>query len=256
MGKLTGRVALVTGGGKGMGRAVASLFAEEGAKVAVTGRTEADVMTVAGDIGANAMGLRLDVTSRADWQLAIAKVEHSWGKLNILANVAGISEAGSIEDATDDHWRRHMAVNLDAVFYGCQMALPLMKASGESCSIVNVCSTFAQRPVPGFLAYCTSKAAMATMTRTLALELADKGYPIRANTVHPGGTETDMLERSLADTGMPRDEAYKMFLGIHPMGRMGRPEEVAKACLWLASEDSSFTTGTEVNVDGGSFVRA
>jgi len=109
--------------------------------------------------------------------------------------------------------------------------------------------------MPGFGAYCSSKAALTMMTKVLALECAAAGDPIRANTVHPGGTETEMLERALADTGLPRDEAYAMFVKIHPMGRMGRPEEVAQACLWLASDASSFTTGVELNVDGGSFIR-
>lgn len=255
MGSMTGKVALVTGGGKGMGRATARLLAREGGKVIVAGRNAADAQTVATEIGAAASAIRLDVASPADWKAAIEKVRNLWGKLNILVNAAGVSEAGSIEDTSEETWRRHMMVNLDGIFHGCQSALPLMKASGEPCSIVNISSTFAQRPVPGFIAYCTSKAAMTTMTKVIALECASKGYPIRANTVHPGGTETDMLERALAETGLPRQQAYDMFVGIHPMGRMGKPEEVAEACLWLASDASSFTTGSEVNVDGGSFIR-
>jgi len=256
MGVLSGKVALVTGGGKGMGRAIARLFAAEGAKVAVAGRTEADVRDVAGAIGADALPIRLDVTSRDDWAAAIDAVQQAWGKLAILVNGAGLTEAGSTADLSDESWRRQMAINLDGVFYGCQAALPLMKASGEPGSIVNISSSFAQRPVPGFVGYCASKAAMTTLTKVLALELAAEGLPIRANSVHPGGTETDMLEQALADTGLPREEAYQHFVGIHPMGRMGKPEEVAQACLWLASDASSFTTGTEVNVDGGSFIRA
>jgi NAD(P)-dependent dehydrogenase (short-subunit alcohol dehydrogenase family) len=106
-----------------------------------------------------------------------------------------------------------------------------------------------------FAAYSTSKAAVITLTRTVALHCAAQGYNIRANMVHPGGTETDMFEQALADTGLPQQEAYQLFAKIHPMGRMGKPEEVARAALWLASNASSFTTGTEISVDGGSSIR-
>jgi NAD(P)-dependent dehydrogenase (short-subunit alcohol dehydrogenase family) len=201
------------------------------------------------------MPIRLDVADADGWRLAIDQVRSTWGKLNILINAAGLSQAATTESATAELWRRHLAINVEGIFYGCQAALPLMKESGEPGSIVNISSSFGQRPIPGFGAYCASKAALTMMTKVIALECAAAGDPIRANTVHPGGTETEMLEQALADTGLPRQEAYDMFVKIHPMGRMGRPDEVAQACLWLASESSSFTTGIELNVDGGSFIR-
>jgi len=255
MGILSGKVALITGGGKGMGRATARLFAAEGARVAIAARTRSDLEDAAGEIGDGAIPIRLDVTDADAWRDAIAEVERHWGKLNILVNAAGFSQSAPIESASAEHWRRHLAINVEGIFYGCQAALLLIKASGEPGSIVNISSSFGQRPIPGFAAYCASKAALTMMTKVLALECAAAGYPIRANTIHPGGTETDMLEQALAETGLPRDEAYAMFVKIHPMGRMGRPEEVAQACLWLASDASSFTTGVELNVDGGSFIR-
>jgi NAD(P)-dependent dehydrogenase (short-subunit alcohol dehydrogenase family) len=255
MGILSGKVALITGGGKGMGRAAARLFAAEGARVAIAARTEADLQEAAREIGDATLPIRLDVTDIDAWADGIAQVERHWGKLNILVNAAGLSESALIEIASAEHWRRHLKINVEAIFYGCQAALPLIKASGEPGSIVNISSSFGQRPIPGFAAYCASKAALTMMTKVLALECASAGDQIRANTVHPGGTETEMLERALAETGLPRDEAYAMFVKIHPMGRMGRPEEVAQACLWLASDASSFTTGVELNVDGGSFIR-
>lgn len=255
MGVLTGKTALITGAGKGMGAAIARLFAEEGARVALAGRTLGPVERVAGEIGVDAMAIGLDVADRASWTSAVDAVASKWGKLNILVNCAGVSQAASIEDATEENWRQHMATNLDGVFFGCQAALPLLKASGEPASIVNIGSAFALRPMGGFAAYCTSKAAAIALTQTIALHCAAKGYNIRANMVHPGGTETEMFEQALADTGLPRQEAYDLFAKIHPMGRMGKPEEVARAALWLASDASSFTTGVGISVDGGSFIR-
>jgi NAD(P)-dependent dehydrogenase (short-subunit alcohol dehydrogenase family) len=256
MGRLNGKVALVTGAGKGMGKSIARELAAEGAQVLVTGRTEADVMTVAGEIGSRAKGCVLDVTRRDDWHAAIDKVISLWGKLNVLVNNAGITEAGSIEDTTEESWRRQMAINLDSVYYGCQAALPSLKASREPASIVNIASTFAARPMGSYLAYCTSKGAVTTLTRTIALHCASQGLQIRANVIHPGGTETPMLERTFAETRMPRDQVYALFQKMHPLGRFGKPEEIARACVWLASDESSFTTGSELMVDGGMSIRA
>lgn len=255
MGVLTGKVAFITGAGKGMGAVIARLFAEEGARVLLAGRTLGPIERLASEIGGDAMAVGLDVVDRAGWGKAMDAVAAKWGKLNILVNCAGVSQAASIEDATEENWRQHMAINLDGVFYGCQAALPLLKASGEPGSIVNIGSAFALRPMGGFAAYSTSKAALITLTRTIALHCAAKGYNIRANMVHPGGTETEMFEQALLDTGLPRQQAYDLFAKIHPMGRMGKPEEVARAALWLASEASSFTTGAGISVDGGSSIR-
>jgi NAD(P)-dependent dehydrogenase (short-subunit alcohol dehydrogenase family) len=256
MGRLSGKVALVTGAGKGIGESIARLLAAEGARVLVAGRTETDVMAVARDIGPSAAGFVLDVGRADDWQAAIGRTSQLWGKLNILVNNAGITLAGSVEDTSEDNWRRQMTINLDGVYYGCKAALPLMKASKEPGSIINIGSSFAVRPMGSYLAYCTSKSAVTTLTRTIALHCAAQGYPIRANVIHPGGTETPMLERTIAETGMPRDQVYPMFQRMHPLGRYGKPGEIAQACVWLASEDASFTTGSELMVDGGMSIRA
>jgi 3alpha(or 20beta)-hydroxysteroid dehydrogenase len=255
MGVLEGKVALITGAGKGMGEAIARLFAKEGARVAVGARTVKDVERVAAVIGPQAMAVRLDVAQRAEWEAAVAAVVKTWGKLTTLVNCAGLSEAASIEDASEENWRSQFSVNVDGVFYGCQTALPFLKEAGEPATIVNIGSAFALRPMGAFAAYSASKAAMIVLTKTIALHCAAKGYNIRANLVHPGGTETPMLEQALANTGMPRQDAYTYFAGIHPMGRLGKPEEVARAALWFASDASSFTTGSEVSVDGGSAIR-
>jgi NAD(P)-dependent dehydrogenase (short-subunit alcohol dehydrogenase family) len=255
MGKLAGRVALVTGGAKGIGRAVAQRFASEGASVAIAGRDMAAARRTVEEIGGAACAISLDATSPDQWQGAIAEIDARFGKLNLLVNSAGLTEASTLEHASDENWRRHMDINLDGPFYGCRAALPLMQRSGEPGGIINISSLFALRPMPGFAAYCASKAALTMMSQVLALELAANGSPIRVNTVHPGGIETEMLERTLAESGMPREAALAHFVRIHPMGRMGKPEEVAAACLWLASDESSFTTGHALTVDGGSYIR-
>jgi NAD(P)-dependent dehydrogenase (short-subunit alcohol dehydrogenase family) len=256
VGRLSGKVALVTGAGKGIGESIARLFATEGAHVLVAGRTERDVMAVARDIGPHAAGFMLDVGRPDDWHAAIGRTAELWGKLNVLVNNAGITDAGSIESTPEESWRRQMTINLDSVYFGCQTALPLMKASKEPGSIINIGSSFAVRPVGSYLAYCTSKAGVTTLTKSIALHCAAQGYLIRANVIHPGGTQTPMLERTFAETKMPRDQVYAMFRQMHPLGRYGKPEEIAQACVWLASEDSSFTTGSELMVDGGMSIRA
>jgi 3alpha(or 20beta)-hydroxysteroid dehydrogenase len=174
----------------------------------------------------------------------------------VLVNCAGITEAATVEAVEEDAWDRHMATNLGGAFHGCRAALPLMRRSGEPGSIINISSLFALRPAAGFAAYCTSKAALTAFTKVLALECAAAGLPIRVNSVHPGGIETDMLERTLAETGLSREKAYAHFERMHPMGRLGTSEEVAAACLWLASQASSFTTGGEICVDGGASIRS
>lgn len=254
MGKLEGKVALVAGGSKGMGEAIARLFANEGAKVILTGRSEKDAIKVAESIGLNALGMALQVTDRGSWQAVVSAIGERWGRLDILVNSAGVSIGGSIEDTSDENWRVHMSTNLDGVYYGCQTALPLMKSSGEPSSIINISSVISSRPMSSLMAYGASKSAMTSMTKAIALHCAVRGYPIRANTIHPGGIETPMFEDALAQTGLPRQEAYDMWCAAHPMGRIGKPEEVAQAALWLAA-DASFTTGAEIPVDGAQAIR-
>lgn len=255
MGVLDGKVCLVTGGGKGMGRAICELFAREGGSVVVAARRLEAAQLVADSIGGSASAIALDVTKADGWQAAIAAIEQKYGRLDVLVNNAGVSEAGSTETGDEDSFRWQIEVNVFGPYYGARAALPLMRKSGQPGSIVNIGSAFSVRLVPGFAAYGSSKAAMNAMAQTLALELATAGDPIRVNTIHPGGTETEMLEDAYAETGLPREEAVALFLKIHPMGRMGKAQEVAKAALWLASDQSSFTTGAEIPVDGASIIR-
>lgn len=252
---LQDKVALITGAAKGMGLAIARRFVAEGARVAIAARRQEDAEHTARELGDATMAVMLDITDRAQWDRAIAAVDARWGALNILVNCAGVTKGATVAEDSEENWRLHMATNLDSAFHGCRAALPLMLRAGTMGSIINISSLFALRPVPGFGAYCASKAALTSFSKVLALEYAATSPQIRVNTVHPGGTLTDMMEKALADTGLPRDEAYGYFAAMHPMGRMGAPDEIASACLWLASDASSFTTGCEINVDGGAHIR-
>lgn len=255
MGRLKGKTAIVTGGNKGIGEAIVRLFAAEGASVIVAARSEADTHRVADSVGPLAIPVVLDVTSRESWRAAVEKARQAWGHLDILVNCAGACTVGSIENTTDENWRLHMGANVDGVFFGCQTALPLMQASGSPSSIVNIGTAIVHRPAPHMIAYVASKAALVALGKCIAAHCAARGDKIRVNTVHPGGIETAMFEQALEETSLPRGKAYEMWSKFHPMGRIGKPEEVAEAVLWLASDASSFTTGSEINVDGGISIR-
>ena len=256
MKRLSGKVALVTGAAKGIGFAIARRFVEEGAAVALAARREEQAAAAAAQLDGDILPIVLDTTSDAQWRDAIAKVDARWGRLNVLVNCAGVTIGANLVDTDDAVWNQHMDVNLRGPFMGCRASIDLMKRENAPGSIVNISSAFGIRVTPGFAAYSISKAALNALTRVLALECAAQKLPIRVNSVIPGGTETEMFEEELRRTGMERDKAYALFAGIHPLGRIGKPEEVAAAALWLASDESTFTTGLELTVDGGSTIRA
>jgi len=256
MKRLSGKVALVTGAAKGIGFAIARRFVEEGAAVALAARREEQAAAAAAQLDGDILPIVLDTTSDAQWRDAIAKVDARWGRLNVLVNCAGVTIGANLVDTDDAVWNQHMDVNLRGPFMGCRASIDLMKREEAPGSIVNISSAFGIRVTPGFAAYSISKAALNALTRVLALECAAQKLPIRVNSVIPGGTETEMFEEELRRTGMERDKAYALFAGIHPLGRIGKPEEVAAAALWLASDESPFTTGLELTVDGGSTIRA
>lgn len=251
-----GRVAFVAGASGGMGQAIAQQLAGHGADVFVTGRTLDKAQAVADEIGPKAHPLVLDVTERASWQAALEEVRRAFGKLHVMVNATGISEGNDIESATEDDLRRHMAINVEGVFLGCQVALPLLRNGDGKASIVNIGSIITSRPYAGLLAYGASKAAMASLTKSIALHCAQQRYGIRVNVIHPGGIKTAIFEQALAETGLPYEEAYAMWRDTHPIGRIGTPDEVADAAIWLASDKSSFVTGAEIQVDGGASIRS
>ncbi len=256
MGRMTGKVALISGGAEGIGGTVAALFVAEGGSV-VLGDLQLDkAKALAAELGPNADAVQLDVRDLAQWDAAVAATLARFGKLTTLCNIAGISEPGNTVDVDLDSWERHIAINLTGTFYGCRAAIPALAASGEAATIVNVGSMLAQRAAGGMAAYCASKAGVTHLTKSVALDLAERGLNIRANTVHPGAIRTPMYGRYLNAGGATPEEIDAAMVSAHPMGRVGEPEEVAKAILFLSCEDSSFTSGTDLNVDGASAIRS
>lgn len=256
MNKMQGKVALISGGAEGIGGAVARLIIAEGGSVMLGDVQTEKAAALAQGLGEHAASVTLDVRDLAQWEAAVAATQARFGKLTALINCAGISEPGSVTDVVLDSWQRTIDINLNGTFYGCRAAIPAMAASGEPSAIVNIGSMIAIRPGAMFAAYSASKGAVQALTRSIALDCAEKGLPIRANLVHPGAIRTPMYER-YKFSGMADPEAIEtQFAATHPMNRIGEPDEVARAVVFLASDDSSFTTGCDFTVDGGGSIRS
>ena len=255
-GRMIGKVALISGGAEGIGAATARLFVAHGGQVVLGDVQVAKADALAAELGDAAAAVRLDVTSLADWEAAVGVAVARFGKLTNLCNVAGISEPGSVVEVGLDSWARTIDINLNGTFNGCRAAIPALATSGEAAAIVNVGSMLALRPGGGFAAYCASKAAVTTLTKCIALDCAAQGQRIRANAVHPGAIRTPMFERYLEAIPGTAEGVEAMFAANHPMGRVGEAIEVAYAILYLSCDDSSFTTGADITVDGGSAIRS
>ncbi len=256
MGRMDGKVALISGGAEGIGGATGRMIVAEGGSV-MLGDIQADkAAALADDLGERAASVELDVRDLSAWQAAVAATVERFGKLTTLCNVAGISEPGNVVDVDLDSWKRTLDINLNGTFNGCRAALPAMEQSGEPGAIVNIGSMLAMRAGAGFAAYCASKSAVQALTRTVALDCAERGVPIRANLVHPGAIRTPMYDRyKFSGAGDP-DEIETAFAANHPMNRIGEPEEVAHAIIFLASDESSFTSGVDLTVDGAGSIRS
>ena len=248
MGKLDGKVALISGGARGQGAAEARLFAEEGAKVVIGDILDEQGQQVEAEInelGGDALYLHLDVTSESDWESAVAAAVSRYGKLDILVNNAAIViQKSAIEDRTADEWDRIFEVNAKGVFLGTKHAIPEMRKAGGG-SIVNISSvagiaqSLHQEP-----AYAASKGAVRIFSKVTASQHAADG--IRCNSVHPGPIDTDMIQAAMSDPGRLEDRLTRV-----PMRRLGTADEIAKGVLYLASDDSSYVTGSELVIDGG-----
>jgi 3(or 17)beta-hydroxysteroid dehydrogenase len=252
MGRVAGKVAIVTGGALGIGRATAQLLAREGARVAVTDVLADEGRAVAEEIGkggGEARFLEHDVTSEEAWSAVVRDTLAAWGRLDILVNNAGVALAGTAEETSLEDWRRLMAVNLDGVFLGTKHAIPAMKATGGG-SIVNLSSIEGLIGDPNLAAYNASKGGVRIFTKSAALHCAKAGYRVRVNSVHPGYIWTPMVENYLNTQDDPA--AGKRYIeSLHPVGHLGEPDDIAYGILYLASDESKFVTGTELVIDGG-----
>jgi len=245
--RLTGKVAVISGGARGMGAVEARLFANEGAKVVIGDVLEAQGHSVATEIkttGGEAVFVRLDVTNEADWQQAVATAVERFGKLDILVNNAGVSGSGRVEDVTLEEWNRVMTINSTGVFLGTKTAIPAMRQAGGG-SIINISSQLGLVGTDNSSPqYQASKGSVRLLTKATAIQYASHG--IRVNSVHPGPIETPMTAARRADP-----QTLQLILGRIPLGRYGKPEDVAYGVLYLASDESSFVTGSELVIDGG-----
>lgn len=245
--RLQGKVALISGGSRGMGAFEAELFAKEGAKVVVGDVLEAEGRTLVEKItgeGGDAVFMRLDVTSEGDWEAAVAEAVSRYGKLDVLVNNAGVSARGSIEETTVADWDWVMDINAKGVFLGTRQAIPEMRKAGGG-SIVNISS---QLGLVGMNEsspqYQSSKGAVRLFTKSAAIQYATEG--IRVNSVHPGPIVTPMTESRRSDPDL-----RQLMVSRIPLGRYGESEDVAYGVLYLASDEASFVTGSELVIDGG-----
>jgi 3(or 17)beta-hydroxysteroid dehydrogenase len=242
MGRLDGKFAIITGAASGIGAACARRFVAEGARVIVVDRNAAGGQAVATELGQRFV--ELDVSDEAGWASLIGGLD----RLDVLVNAAGVGVVGDIETATLADYRFCNAVNSEGVFLGCKAAITVMKATGGS--IINVSSVAGLVGDPNLPAYCASKGAVRLLTKSIALHCARKGYNIRCNSVHPGFIETPMAEQLIAAAPDP-DKARKRLVDAAALRRFGDVAEVASLVLYLASDESTFTTGSELVIDGG-----
>lgn len=256
MGRMAGKIALISGGAEGIGGTLATMIVAEGGSVMIADVQLDKAKALAATLGSNADAVALDVRDLAAWEAAVAATVKRFGKLTTLCNIAGISEPGNTVDVTLDSWHRHIDINLNGTFYGCRAAIPALAEAGVPATIVNVGSMLSARAGANMAAYCASKAGVTHLTRTVALDCAARGLQIRANTVHPGAIRTPMYDRYV-NAGGPEmvDQIEAAMASAHPMGRVGTPEEVAKAIIFLSCDDSSFTSGTDLTIDGASTIR-
>jgi len=248
--RLAGKSALISGGGTGIGQAIALAFAREGAQVAVAGRRKEkldETLHLLQQAGCSALALECDVTKAADTQRVVKSAEDAFGKVNVLVNNAGALSVSTVENITEEDWDRVMATNVKGPFLMSRAALPAMRRAGGG-SIINVGSVLGIVAIRDRAAYCASKGGVSMLTKAMALDHAHDN--IRVNCVCPSIVESDMTRNLFAETEVGQ-QARESRLASIPLGRFGKPADIAGLAVFLASEESSWMTGTVIPVDGG-----
>ena len=255
MGRVEGKMALVTGAAQGLGRAHARRLAEEGARVLATdvnGDGAAQTAELINEAcGADtAFAIQHDVTDPAAWEKAVDAAREHLGGLNVLVNNAGIGVAGNIETCAFEDWKRCFSVNVDSIFHGCQKALPLMRehAPGSIVNISSIAGLIASDTMP---AYNSSKAAVWMLSKSIALHCAKNNMQIRCNSIHPTFVDTPILDGTAKSHGLEKDVLMGKLARQIPLKFVGEPDDIANAVVYLASDESRFMTGAEIKLDGG-----
>lgn len=247
MGRVSGKVALVTGAASGLGKADAAALVREGASVVITDINEAAGRALEAELNAARAGSSLflvqDVSSESRWQEVFAETRRRFGGLHVLVNNAGMVVIGTPESATLDQFHAHLRVMTDSVFLACKYGIPVMKESGGG-SIINMCSTATHLGYPVFYAYSAAKGAVRSMTKAIAVHCQMNNYHVRCNSIHAGAIETPMVVKATAELGMPMS-VYNTAVGL------GKPEDVANLVVYLASDESRFVNATEIVIDNG-----
>jgi 3(or 17)beta-hydroxysteroid dehydrogenase len=262
MGRVEGKVAIVTGAASGIGRAGAAALAREGARVVATDLAQDGAEAVAAairQVGGEAIGLHHDVGEEADWVTVVATARRAFGRLDVLVNNAGVSGGGALLDTSLEDWHRLMRVNLDGVFLGTRAAVAAMQPEGgprdRLGSVIILSSILGIVGSAGAATYSASKGAVRLFAKSVALECAARDLRVRVNSIHPGYIETPMvaasIERRAEQRGTDAATIRAELLAAHPLGRLGQPDDIAAGIVYLASEESSFITGAELVIDGG-----
>ncbi|WP_373490954.1 SDR family oxidoreductase [Parasphingorhabdus sp.] len=251
MSRLTGKIAIVTGAGSGLGKAIGERFAAEGARVLLTDIDLGSAKRAADAIRANATALQQDVADEQRWDEIVQATIDAFGTPHILVNNAGLVIPATIEDCSLEQFRKQNAVMLEGVFLGCRAAVKAMKANNQPSSIINLSSMAALQGYAPFVAYSAAKGGVRSMTKSVALHCKEQDYPIRCNSLHPAGIDTPMVRQESVGAG----GAATPETGMIPLGGLGHPKDVAALCVYLASDESRFMTAGEYPVDNGALYK-